>query len=99
MRSTDSLSFSIKEELAWNEFIPRRGNKSFFLQFARQENLFMKATYQWNSARSSCLSEMPVLRAREVNAVPPKPSVPAAGLGSSLCGGDEHGASDMGWLQ
>jgi hypothetical protein len=35
VRST-TLSFSIKEELAWNEFIPRRGNKSLFLQFARQ---------------------------------------------------------------
>jgi hypothetical protein len=40
--------FSNKEELAWNEFIPRRGNKSFSSQFARQENLFMEATYQWN---------------------------------------------------
>jgi hypothetical protein len=36
---------------------------------------------------------MPILRAREVNAVLPKPSIPgAAGLGSSLCGGNEHGA-------
>jgi hypothetical protein len=38
--------FSNTEELARNEFIPRRGNKSFSSQFARQENLFMEATYQ-----------------------------------------------------
>jgi hypothetical protein len=36
----------------------------------------MKATYQWNSARTSCLSEMQILRAREVNAVLSKPSIP-----------------------
>jgi hypothetical protein len=36
----------------------------------------MKATYQWDSAGTSCLSEMPILRAREVNAVLPKPSIP-----------------------
>jgi signal transduction histidine kinase len=36
----------------------------------------MKATYQQDSAGTSCLSEMPILRAREVNAVPPKPPTP-----------------------
>jgi hypothetical protein len=36
----------------------------------------MKATYQWDSAGTSCLSEMPILRAWEVNAVLPKPPTP-----------------------
>jgi hypothetical protein len=36
----------------------------------------MKATYQWDSAGKSCLSEMPILRATEVNAVLPKPQTP-----------------------
>jgi hypothetical protein len=59
----------------------------------------MKATYQQNSAGTSCLSEMPILRAREVNAVPPKPPTPGP-LVSEVppAGGDEHGASDMQWL-
>jgi hypothetical protein len=58
----------------------------------------MKATYQWNSARSRCLSEIPMLRAREVNAVQPKPpiseppvgGVPSAGAMSTapqICSG------------
>jgi signal transduction histidine kinase len=36
----------------------------------------MKATYQWDFAGTSCLSEMPILRAPEVNAVLPKSSIP-----------------------
>jgi hypothetical protein len=36
----------------------------------------MKATYQWDSAGTSCLCGMPILRAREVNAVFPKPPTP-----------------------
>jgi hypothetical protein len=37
----------------------------------------MKATYQWDSAGTSCLSEMPILRAGEVNVALPKPLTPA----------------------
>jgi hypothetical protein len=40
--------FSNKEELTWNEIIPRQGNKSLSSQFARQKNLSMEATYRWN---------------------------------------------------
>jgi hypothetical protein len=36
----------------------------------------MKATYQWDSAGTNYLSEMPILRAREANALQPKPSIP-----------------------
>jgi hypothetical protein len=36
----------------------------------------MKATYQCDSAGKSCLSEMPILRAMEVNEVLPKPPTP-----------------------
>jgi hypothetical protein len=36
----------------------------------------MKATHQWDSARTSCLSETTILRVREVNAVLPKPPTP-----------------------
>jgi hypothetical protein len=34
----------------------------------------MKATYQWDFAATSCLSEMSILRAREVNALPKPPT-------------------------
>jgi C4-dicarboxylate-specific signal transduction histidine kinase len=36
----------------------------------------MKATYRSNSAGTCCLSEMPILQARKVNAEPPKPPIP-----------------------
>ncbi|WP_353072032.1 HAMP domain-containing sensor histidine kinase [Tunturiibacter gelidiferens] len=36
----------------------------------------MNATYRSNSAGTCCLSEMPILRARKVNAEPPKPPIP-----------------------
>jgi His Kinase A (phospho-acceptor) domain len=74
-----SLAFPLfRRELTWNEFIPRRGNKSFSLQFAHQENRFMKAKHQWNSATTSCLSERATLRARprEVNTMRSKPLIP-----------------------
>jgi signal transduction histidine kinase len=43
---------------------------------ARRIYLFMKATYRSNSAGTCCLSEMPILLARKVNAEPPKPPIP-----------------------
>jgi hypothetical protein len=52
----------------------------------------MKATYQWDSAGTSCLSGMPILRA-QVNAVFPKPPTPGPLVS------EEHGASDVPWLQ
>lgn len=36
----------------------------------------MKATCQWDSAGTSCLSEMPILRAMAANTVLPKPRTP-----------------------
>jgi hypothetical protein len=43
----------------------------------------MKATYQWDSASTSCLCGMPILRAREVIAVFPElPPPGTTGLGS-----------------
>jgi hypothetical protein len=56
--------------------------------------------YQGDSAGTSCLSAMPILRAREVNAVLRKPPTPGQLVWKfPLRGGDEHGASDMQWLQ
>jgi hypothetical protein len=59
----------------------------------------MKATCQWDSAGTRCLSGMPILRAREVNAVFPKPPTPGHWSRKLPLRGDEHGASDMPWLQ
>lgn len=59
----------------------------------------MKATYQWDFAGTSCLSEMPILRAMEANTVLPKPPTPGLPvLEVPPAGGDEHCASDMQWL-
>jgi signal transduction histidine kinase len=41
----------------------------------------MKAMYQRNSTRSGCLSEMPILRTREVNEVPPESPIPETPIG------------------
>jgi signal transduction histidine kinase len=46
----------------------------------------MEATCQWNVIRSSRLSQIPSLRAREVNEVPPNSAIPATVAGASSMG-------------